>query len=360
MATNFLMMKTLVIVIHLLLCSRASFLEYQITSFNGIDTVLEKFFVALNKAYLRKEEPWYIVALSKSTVSLDGILNPYFRRYPMVVCSDVRACSYPGAFISSSLFTVFLDDLHQDTLAKNSRILSSCKSDCKLLFVLLNDTVSINDTDLIKFFRYNTKRDLGHGELIHANKDLVRHYSASKSDNCSVKIDSGFVWRPGSDLRDVNMELFRLRDHKGCPMTIAATPHMSKVVAEKNEDGSFRIVGGRDGMLALMIAEKFNRTVDFKYPDSSDTMETMYMIIFGTADFVITRLYPKRNNAMISVMTFENECITLAVPRIMKGSYDVVVSEFPWDVWALIGIVFVIGCILERISESFILTRNGN
>lgn len=341
--------------------SRHSIIENQMTDEHN---VLEMFFTKFNKIHLEeKKPPRQVVSVGASTEEFERAMLPLFESHPFMICTDLVLCQHPNFFSAGSFFVMFLDDLSVKMFENKAKILSTCKSYCRLLFVI-KGTIAKSD-DILKFLiRANELRG-PLCELVNLDTDVVKHYYLVYTKNCSFEIESQFAWKRGTDFSDTSVDIFReFRDLQGCPVSVGSFSYPPHMIIDKKNNGSSTIRGGRDGLLALLLAKKLNFTLALKHPSkSNETNDSQKLTMLqeidnGNIEFAIARYRPSHTFQFSTPV--DGECITFAVPRRMIGIMDNILwIEFPWKVWAIIGLIFAAGCVLQYLLRSIILSRNG-
>lgn len=346
--------------------SRQSFLQNQTMlaiDGDGDGDILEQFFVEFNRVYLRVNEPRSVFVIGLSTDNVRQV-QPLTEIYPHVICTDVETCAFPDSFSAGSFVIIFLEDLTEETLNKNLKIQSDAKYDGTFLFVCLKKV--IRNDEILSFLQYQWKRDLGYAEFVHVESNVVRHYGFIVAPNCTFETTSRFAWRPGSDLSTINSWAFQILNLNGCPVNVSVFSSLPTMTVDIRPNGSSTIVGGPEGRLVLAIAEKLRFTVTL--------IDNLTAIVPGHRYYAHTRSdvlhQVEHRNAAFGIGQFRATselmkkvqfsrpygvaCVTAAVSLKPNDSHNLVWSEFSWQVWALIGLVFIIGCVINvRILSKF-------
>ncbi|XP_048510265.1 uncharacterized protein LOC125500696 [Athalia rosae] len=145
---------------------------------------------------------------------------------------------------------------------------------------------------------------------------------------------------------------FQDRNLNGCPVFVSISSFVPKMMIETSKNGSLKIAGGIEGELVLAIADKLNFTLALRSPSASERLKysrkasILNDVLSGTAEIGIGRLRPTNDmeGKVVRSVMYDTECITWGVPRIVRWSNNVVWVEFTPKVWAIVGMIFAIGC----------------
>lgn len=334
------------------------------TLLNGADfeNVLEIFLADLKKGFLDKYVPRHVTIVGGSLDDLQQAQS-LFGIYPFIICEESIKCGYSKKFSQGNFVIIFLEDLSNDTIAKIIDVLSNCRK-CKVLFVF-NGVIGISDV----WFIFNTalEYNVAFSELVHRQKDSIELYSNFVGTNCSIGAKLVTVWRSGTSLKTIENWAFQSPRMNGCPVSISSLTFTPKMIIEEKENGSLTIVGGREGKLVLTLSDKLNFSIALRYPSVADQLKfsrkvsIMNDVASGISEIGIGRLRPANNlNYTIVVsVPYDRECITWGVPRLMNFSNDIVWVEFSWEVWASIGMIFGITCVVGYAHQNYVTSMNG-
>lgn len=203
-------------------------------------------------------------------------------------------------------------------------------------------------------------------EFALGKNNAIRLYSNFVAANCSVQVQLVSIWRPGIILDNVQDRVFRPKDLNGCPISVSSSNFTPKMVIEEKEDGSLIAADGQEGKLLWAIAERLNSTIVLQIPlmvdqtKYSKRMSIINDVINESVEIGIGRIRP--TNGLYELVefsaTYDEECVTWGVPRLINWPYNILWLEFSWEVWAYVGFVFCMSCAIEYTHQNMIFTKN--
>lgn len=325
-------------------------LQYLSKDASNMDNMIENFLVQFEKSCLKKYEPRQVTAIGPSTTYLDRV-KPLFKIYPSVICSmDSEECPYSDDFSPGNFVVLIMSDLDEVTVERNIKTISPCGAKCKIL-IIFDGTSDVRKIGLL--FAKAELQNLGNIDFAHRDGNVVKLYTNIVTSNCtSADVRLILIWTPGVSMNSIDTRYSALRDLNGCPVSISTSSFEPKMILHNDSSGSLTISGGREGELVLALAKKLNFTLDLRSPSATERLKysrkasIVNDVVSGIADIGIGRLRPTNDldQQLSHSVTYDDECITWGVPRIMEWSNNVVSVEFSTKVWALVALVFVVGC----------------
>ncbi|XP_048510260.1 ionotropic receptor 21a-like [Athalia rosae] len=180
-------------------------------------------------------------------------------------------------------------------------------------------------------------------------------------ENCTVVITESLVWRRGTKFNaNYQWDIGGYDDLYGCPVVIGTLKLPPTMVIEENEEGLPVIVGGTEGNLLLIIAEKLNFSIILTFPPDDDELknysqkaEIVNQVASRDIDIGIVRLglNNKIQNTYSPSYVYDTECLTWGVPITYEGFLNILWVEFDWKVWILIASVLVITAVITFFSH---------
>ncbi|XP_068989724.1 uncharacterized protein [Neodiprion pinetum] len=196
-------------------------------------------------------------------------------------------------------------------------------------------------------------------ELAHIGDEAVKFYQRNIERNCSLAVRLATVWRPGTKLTKVESWLTNIKDFYGCPISVGTFTYLPKMVISENKNGSSTVIGGRDGMLLLHIAKRLNFTLVITQPsvrmdDSNYSRKSAITeaVASGAIGFAAVRLHPTAylNSPIKLSVPHDVECLTWGVPHIVINAENIILTEFSWELWVVIWLVFSLTCGVAYVS----------
>lgn len=330
------------------------------------EDIAQKFFVDFSKPFLSVNKIYHITVVGESNNNLKQV-HRFYRDLSYSLCNKgTEKCVDPSVkFSSRSIMIFFLDDLEENKFKENIKFVTGCRSKCRFIFVL---TGKVESDKILSFFRITLNEALIFVRLILIKEDSVRVYDRVQTNNCSVGVELKFIWRPGLKIKKRYFKPMSKYDLRGCPYNISTMEYLPKMKIEVDKNGTRKITGGRDGLLVLLLAEKLNFTINIKKPPkygdvhSSRKLGIINDVILRKSEFGVGRLRQLRDfeDKVAFSNWHDHECITWAVPSLMTGLGNVFWNEYSPEVWSLIGLVFLLSCLIGYALYKSNARRHGN
>lgn len=314
----------------------------------------EAFLVQYARTIVKKHKPWHMLFVGGSAKD-NRPVYPLFNGYPYVVCKDPERCVHPTSLNRRIFVVMILDDLNIETVKKNAQVLSRVGRQSRCLLVHKG---VLRKGEIPLFFNRLMEQVPSLCELVNFDKKIVRHRRTFLENNCSLGIESSSVWRPGSDLSNADSWAFEIRDFNGCPVGVSTMESMPSMQIDVNPNGPISIIGGHEGELVLAIEKKLNCTMSLDRSSivgsmQSITKESLLKAVGSkVADFIIGQFRPtvELMETFEYSKSYHQACVTWGVSLNSNPTSNFISAEFSWQVWALIGIISVIGCVINHVS----------
>lgn len=272
----------------------------------------------------------------------------FFEICPIVVCSDTKSCPHRKKFSTRSMIVIFLDDLNNKMLSMNEKFFIKCKW-CSILYIT-EETMDLRN-DIPQTFDTAIKQRLQRVKFAEINEHEAKIYDKIIGDNCSMEFRTIGVWKPGN-MFDIFNDNWFVNDFKGCPMTVSTFNSPPKMLLKNYDNGTEVAIGGSEGKLLLTLAKYLNLTMIVRSPDNFEQTKNsrrssiIMDVASGKSDIAIGGLRAKiQQKSLYSSVAYDSECMVWTVPLKKTWARSIPWRGFPWQVWSLIGLVHVIGCL---------------
>ncbi|RLZ02176.1 Ionotropic receptor 138 [Cephus cinctus] len=319
---------------------------------NEKERLLEKFLMDAN-SHLMQNCPSRQTSIIAPKDQLLRDATQIFKSRPFFVGTNSEVIVQSLEYAEENCVFVFVDTIDYDYLSTTFSHLPS-NYDTK---VHITSTTHVPVDEVNNIFNLMYEKSFENVIFTFLDHNVFKAFQAFYyTTHCRREIRISYVWRHNSGLEKYYYHDHYPRNLNKCSVPISTLPTRDSITIREYSNGTLRILGGLEGNLILMFAEKLNFTAAVKYPEIRVRYGTMndnttFGLVGDIANIkskiAIGKLMwsVKRRALSDATASYNHECVVWTIPIITAASTGgVLYSEFHEYPWAAILMSIIFSC----------------